>query len=548
MKPFGNKLLFLFVLLSGCKSYKFVGGGQEVKQTYSYYCNDSLKLNLQFFGDFGQFNTKVLPKEDSRFLKKIVKSNANQILFSSKTTLEPFYNTIVCLRDSNSINLNKYSIKKQGNLAFWYQENKSAKPYYEIIMPFRDKYLSFFYSMLKNDKMAVNDFDEMAFWNLERILKNEPCVELPNPFNLANNSFNESPSKNYLAAVTLQKQENNYQNKQDKSNYYQALATYYSFAHQIKESKETWKRLDNLYGENTKKDSTGLMPISKKQVIDLIKNEQVVMFNEAHHHPEHRYFLGTLLDTLYHQAGFRYLALESITHADSLNASSPKIPTFNDGFYIREPIYANMVKQALHLGYTLVEYEAWEGDRETAQAQNLYNQTLKKDPKAKIIVLAGYSHIEEKPIDGKPWMASIFKSISGVNPYTINQTEAMFRKNINNQTQEFYSLQIDSTSNDLIIYNNINLSKTNHCFSSSESKTIQITIDADSLAENQNYALLIYKKEELEKTNQAIPVFVKILEKGQNQALATLCVGKYIAFCKNHYGDNTWNKNIIVEK
>lgn len=62
--------------------------------------------------------------------------------------------------------------------------------------------------------------------------------------------------------------------------------------------------------------------------------------------------------------------------------------------------------------------------RERGQAENLYNRTLGKDPSAKVLVHAGYGHIDKKGGHPSfPWtpMAKYFKDLSKTDPLTIDQ-------------------------------------------------------------------------------------------------------------------------------
>lgn len=57
-------------------------------------------------------------------------------------------------------------------------------------------------------------------------------------------------------------------------------------------------------------------------------------------------------------------------------------------------------------------------DREVGEAENLFNKTIAIDPNAKIFVIAGISHILEKPTsDGKKWMAAVFKEKYNIDPF-----------------------------------------------------------------------------------------------------------------------------------
>lgn len=156
----------------------------------------------------------------------------------------------------------------------------------------------------------------------------------------------------------------------------------------------------------------------------LAKNYRVVFLNEAHNVPLTRSLTVQLLKQL-RAEGFNYFAAETLYHTDT-GLQKRGYPIADSGFYTREPVYAEMVRTALKLGYKLVAYEADDehtGDaREAQQAENLY-RILKNDPGAKLVVNAGYAHIQEEGrFLGAQSMAEHFRGLSGIDPLTIDQT------------------------------------------------------------------------------------------------------------------------------
>jgi len=100
-----------------------------------------------------------------------------------------------------------------------------------------------------------------------------------------------------------------------------------------------------------------------------------------------------------------------------------------------------LVRTALKIGYKVVAYEAEiriSYLRERGQAQNLYDQILVKDPKAKIFVYAGYDHIAKggEKDEGK-FMAQFFKDVSKINPYSINQVAMAERSSPENEFKTY---------------------------------------------------------------------------------------------------------------
>lgn len=153
---------------------------------------------------------------------------------------------------------------------------------------------------------------------------------------------------------------------------------------------------------------------------------RVIMVNEAHHVPQHRAFTLDLLSVL-RRKGFTHFAAETLDEADTQLANRG-YPTPLTGAYIGEPVYGDLVRTALRLGYRVVAYEARDfkspARREQQQAQNLIDRTLRQDPRAKILVHAGYRHINEAgTLAGAPPMAIRFKEATGIDPFTVDQTE-----------------------------------------------------------------------------------------------------------------------------
>jgi len=160
-------------------------------------------------------------------------------------------------------------------------------------------------------------------------------------------------------------------------------------------------------------------------IAELAHGRQAVFFNEAHNVPLTRSVTLELLERL-RKDGFNYFAAETLYDTDK-GLARRGYPTSESGFYVEEPIYAEMIRTALKLGFTVVAYDSSgnaEGDaREREQAKALYEQVFKRDPKARLVVNAGYAHIQKdgKYLDGKA-MAYYFHKASGIEPMSIEQT------------------------------------------------------------------------------------------------------------------------------
>ena len=156
-------------------------------------------------------------------------------------------------------------------------------------------------------------------------------------------------------------------------------------------------------------------------ILDLARGRKAVFFNESHSAPVTRTLTVELLARLREQ-GFNYFAAETLSRDFATHA----YPTAHSGFYISEPICGEMLRAALRLGYHVIAYDAEEGStdaRERASAQSLFDQTFKRDPNARLVVNAGFSHIQKSGSHvGGESMAEVFQKISGIEPVSIEQT------------------------------------------------------------------------------------------------------------------------------
>lgn len=168
-----------------------------------------------------------------------------------------------------------------------------------------------------------------------------------------------------------------------------------------------------------------------KAISDAADKRQVIIINEEHRAPVHRALTHRLLSVLYAK-GFRYFGAETLTIKDS-DLNKRGYPTQESGFYTADPVYGDVVRQAIKLGFKIVHYEhetpctsdnsdVCQDERERGQAQNLYDRILKQDPKAKILVHVGRTHAAKTNYEGHyALMAWHFQKITGIEPFTVDQ-------------------------------------------------------------------------------------------------------------------------------
>jgi hypothetical protein len=144
----------------------------------------------------------------------------------------------------------------------------------------------------------------------------------------------------------------------------------------------------------------------------------VLMINEDHLDPTTRANVLVALPFL-RNAGYTRLALEALPDANMADeVASGNVPdTREAGTYLRDPIAALMVREAIRLGFHLEAYDADEDfdTREKRQASRLL--ALSKRDTGKLLVVTGPGHVA---LDGN-WMAQYLAQDLGKRLYTIDQ-------------------------------------------------------------------------------------------------------------------------------
>ena len=181
------------------------------------------------------------------------------------------------------------------------------------------------------------------------------------------------------------------------------------------------------------------------EIVRRARSTRIVILNEYHWVPRDRAFALQVARAL-RPLGYDVLAAETFNNspqpafAEQLRATFEKdgYPRRFTGYYTRDPVFADFVRQALHLGYRPALYEATSYapgstpyddvvSRDQQEAENLVAHALKAYPASKILIYVGFDHATEAPMpwgDGKQieWMATRLKRMSGIDPLTIDQT------------------------------------------------------------------------------------------------------------------------------
>jgi hypothetical protein len=125
--------------------------------------------------------------------------------------------------------------------------------------------------------------------------------------------------------------------------------------------------------------------------------------------------------------GFTHFAVEGLDERDR-DLATRGYPVEASGIYVREPLYGEIVRTALKLGFIVVPYESTTPGadmtaREQEQARHLIERVFRPDPQARLFVHAGYAHVHKRAgyLDAEP-MTMQLKRMSGLDPLSIDQT------------------------------------------------------------------------------------------------------------------------------
>ncbi|TBR24325.1 hypothetical protein EPO15_04280 [bacterium] len=250
---------------------------------------------------------------------------------------------------------------------------------------------------------------------------------LPKPFSFA-------MSDGGRAVLELERLKDRYLASPDGWMYWQAVAQYRALAGDPAGALAAWDRP----GAEDRGAAPDLSAVGPEDAVTLLLREaerrQAFFINEAHHVPRHRAFTRSLLAGL-RARGYRYFAAEAFSEVDPELVSRGG-PSRATGGYVNDPQFAELVREALRLGFVPVPYEDQGGcsdppedpnfcsnRRDRVQAENLKTRVFDRDPLAKLVVHAGFDHIRKNGRPGWKTMAGEFRRLTGIDPLSVDQVE-----------------------------------------------------------------------------------------------------------------------------
>ena len=213
----------------------------------------------------------------------------------------------------------------------------------------------------------------------------------------------------------------------------QFLATFYSFVGDYSEADSYYLRIASP--ENVTKHVQKGAKISFSDAPAMIAQmaavRRAVFINENHGEPVTR-VLPILLLPMLKAEGFTYLALETLnrkggidnggcidtTDVDLCRRGYP-LDLVETGVYSHEPVYGELIRTAIKLGFHLVAYDeeaSTDELRDREEAERLA-RLFAKHPGSKMLVVAGFDHVAKESTN----MANVFRDLTGIDPLTIDQ-------------------------------------------------------------------------------------------------------------------------------
>ncbi len=347
-----------------------------------------------------------------------------------------------------------------------------------------------------------------------------------------------------------------------KRNNYQSLATAYTYIGNYKKSQEIFFTdshfMEEVLSENEdfNKKKLDYKKITTKKLLIECKKNDFVLFNEAHHKPQHRIFVKNQLSEL-SKLGFRYLFVEALYDKRINQRQYPVIKSLS----YKEPLFGLLLREALDNGFKIYGYEKRNSkdrqDREYGMLNNI-KAILDTLPKAKSIVFAGYSHISTTQVnDDFISLGMLLKKDYKV--ISIDQTihteehnpklEKYFYKTFSEKITKSEVLKVHSDFwyDYTIIHPRTTYNKTNTAnWYFEKSKMCFDLKKVKSLGDKNEYLLQLYLEKEYNITkNKSLPIYQTTIKKNYNKVeLPKFEYNNIITIIRNQNGKIIYNEKL----
>jgi hypothetical protein len=436
--------------------------------------------NILFYGaEYLSYQRRLMtvlydkPVKSHDVIAANLKRLQNQKIFS-KVAFTP--NPEVKIDPKETMMVHNYEIRLDSNIAlagikYHAQLDNATFLCAEYYVELKDKSLLRLINFVNIDSTLIDETDSrmdssdfykrQVLHNLAYFKQPIPALDfkgsIKSPFQLASITARQAQKNNYIEPITTLEQNIPLYDSlryEYKNMFHQTLMTYYSLAGF---NEEAYSLRDSAFNATYIDSCNSLIikDLKPEKAVDYISrhlpNQRLVMLNEAHHLPICRLFAIQLLDSL-KKNGFHYLALETLGHDHKVNKNG--FPTTDDGFYLVEPMFAELIRQAVLKGFKIIDYDDNRDSveclpppdahrfycnnlRETNAAARIVH-VFKQDAKAKVFVFVGHSHNNKDYLlahrqrqDGHKWafLAIQLKKLLQIEPFSINQSDMVERSN-----------------------------------------------------------------------------------------------------------------------
>ncbi|TGD77985.1 hypothetical protein [Hymenobacter wooponensis] len=447
--PLRASLIACTIGLGACASpHPLTKSNEQQKTMTTTFYNRQLNTSLLLNGDYDiELRPKNKPDAVTKLRLKQLGLSRRQaaLVFTGKTYIDPTYR-IRGLRVVGSPDWHALGFQENGTGRYQRTDTVGQDLLMEYAAPLPDKqgWLYLVATDEGSSRPGTSIRDRSFEMDAEFVTFTFPSVQkgrwprVVSPVRLANDAFLSRPNGDYLAPLSALAQSRHAPSAGNDPSLdgmlWQMLQQYHAMAGNTDSveyfQQQGWNNVRIPAPSSPTETTRRPTPMSSDTLVSLdavpeilrkAAGVQAVMLNESHTFGRHRALAAALLPGLYQQ-GFRYLALETLE--DSAAASLDPLP-LKAGFYTREATFANLIRTARHLGFTLVAYEATrdQKERELGEATNLYN-AVRHDPAAKVFVYGGGSHMNRLIMPGqadKKWMAQHLIDLSGWRILSINQ-------------------------------------------------------------------------------------------------------------------------------
>ncbi|MCA8833014.1 hypothetical protein [Hymenobacter pini] len=413
-------------LLGGCAAPHPLTRANEQRSTttitfYNQQLNTSLLLNGDYTLDLKPRNRPDAATQATLQQLAVPRKQA-AVLFTGRTTLKPTYQ-LRALRLAGNPDWKAAGFQETG--LDRYQRTTATSPdlRMEYAAPLPDKQ-GWLYLLATSDAKTepmASIQSRSREMDAEFVTFTFPSVQAGRwprtvaPGRMASNAFASRPNGNYLAPlIALAQSRHSPADPSLDGTLRYTLLQYHALAGNT-DSVAYFQQLDNVRLPASSTSSSPARPrratpdtlVSMGAVPEILHHTataRAVWLDESPTQPQHRALATALLPGLYQQ-GFRYLALEALE--DSAASMLSPLP-LQAGMEAREATFANLVRTARQLGFTLIAYNAHHNffNPEQAQAASLH-RALHSDAQARVLIYGGNMMSKRLAKKGQPPVKSM---------------------------------------------------------------------------------------------------------------------------------------------